>query len=122
MPWSAEINQDDQLLRRLCYYVHWRSEQIGRVKAAEVMGVHRDTCRRYSKYNFLQGEEPSICIMALHKLLRYFGDDLDKLFFAIRNSDNFYVFQHILARTSLVADVDRDGLSDLLETTKRRVA
>lgn len=122
MPWSARIDTDDQMLRRLCYYIHWRSDQIGRKKASEVMKVHRATALRYSQYNFLPGEGPSICIVALSHLVRYFDDDLDKLFFAINNSDNYFVFQNILARTKLVADVDRDGLAELLETSKRRVA
>lgn len=118
MPWSDDSSKEEQLVRRLAYYVHWRSEQIGKAKAAEVMEIDRETLRRYARYNYVEGKRPNHNLLALNRLAVFSGDDLAHLIFATVNSTDFYVFRSLLERTRLAADLAQEDLSQLLDDAR----
>ncbi len=116
MPWSVDGSpKEERLVRRMAYYVFWRSEQIGKAKAAEVMGIHRETLRRYSRYTYTENDpKPSHSLDALQKLAAYCDDEFELVVFSILNSTDFYMFRDMLERCRLVVDIDNQSFAQQL--------
>ena len=122
MPWSQRQSSEESFVRRLAYYVHWRSSQIGKNKAAEVMGVHRKTLRRYANYNYDPAEASSIPShdwVTIIRLSEYCGDNLSTLVFAIQNTPDFYAFSQLVTNARVVAEMDKEAVSGLVESLKK---
>lgn len=118
MPWSTRQSTEESFVRRLAYYIHWRSNDIGKNKAAEVMGVHRKTLRRYANYNYDAADlssVPSHDWVTVLRLSEYCGDNFSTLVFAIQNAPDFYAFRQLVTNARVVAELDKEAVSGLVE-------
>jgi hypothetical protein len=118
MPWSTRQSSEESFVRRLAYYIHWRSNDIGKNKASEVMDVNRKTLRRYANYNYDATDISSIPShnwVTVIRLADYCGDNLATIVLAIQNTPDFYAFRQIVTNARVVAEMDNEAVSGLVE-------
>lgn len=122
------LSQDEdptlKVVRLIAYYVFWRSEHLGPRKIGQVMGLSRETVRRYGFYNFLaseKGQKPTHSYEALDKLATYCGDDLPLIFYAAKHASETKEFISMVEKGRLMLKIEKQGVQAMLNSARNRV-